>query len=317
MNGWQAALSGVEATALDCMQANLAVLADHSHGGGTHRRLGAPLRFPFARPDDTYLPTVERALGRHVADAHALAGVRLHGIDEPRTIERAFQLLDAAAGDRTGALYVVADAYTLPWCPYSGHQHMPHSFLLVPGQGAKGVVVDAYHNDTPYGPARPRDWTLDRDELIQVLSGQPIRVGEVEAVPAVPPGPVDVLRRNASHLTEAQPRMREFVQAYRDHADPLAAAEALMLESWLLARSRLLHGRWLSDAAPARLSEPFARHAEAWTQFAGHCYLAVRRLRRGREAPADLYDVLSSLLDEDVRHASRLAGAPSSSSTAA
>lgn len=43
---------------LDCVQVNLAVLADHHHGAGTHLRAGAALDFrTWKRPDG--LPTVE------------------------------------------------------------------------------------------------------------------------------------------------------------------------------------------------------------------------------------------------------------------
>jgi hypothetical protein len=73
-----AAEASAWARALDCLQANLAVLADRHHGPGTHLRLGARLHFSptTAEPADTpadpsaetrALPTVEPTLDAQLA----------------------------------------------------------------------------------------------------------------------------------------------------------------------------------------------------------------------------------------------------------
>ncbi|MGW7463783.1 hypothetical protein ACWGJT_03525 [Streptomyces xantholiticus] len=251
-----------------------------------------------------------------MSDARVLAGIRLRNISQPSSVSGAFRLLDAPTSPQH-ALYVVADAYALPWCPYAGHAHMDHSFLLLRRDEESVEVVDAYHNDTPYGPARPSAWVISRGEFEERLAGQSLRVGEVEATTPQRPGIAHTLQRNASSLSEARHLMRVYAQKYQDYDDPSTAAEALLLESWLLARSRRLHAQWLTHSVPREVCEPFIHHADAWARFAGQCYLAVRRLRRGNTPPEGLHEVLLSLLYEDVDQAQRLSETSSASTTAA
>ncbi|MEV5597966.1 hypothetical protein [Streptomyces sp. NPDC052496] len=317
MTSWWSVTENVDTTALDCVQANIAVLADRVHGGGTHLRLGAPLRFRPNTSTATSLPTVEPSLDHHVSDAEILTGIRLRGMNEPISVDRACRLLDSVNSSLPHVLYVVADAYTLPWCPYVGHVHMDHSFLLLRRDEAHVDVLDAYHNDTPYGPARPDIRAIGREELQERLAEQPLRVAEVGTATPQRHSLAHTLQRNASALSTAEHDIRAYAQAYRDHADPATAAEALLLESWLLARSRRMHARWLSHSLPAEVCAPFSRHADAWSAFAGHCYMAARRLRRGSTPPDGVHEQLSALLHEDIRQAERLAEAPSASTTAA
>src|SRR5205807_3107968 len=147
---WSPVLAGLTAPALDCVQTGLAAIADRHHGAGAHLVLGARLGFPVSavpgRP-----PTVEVPVEQRLAEAWALAGLRVaerrDGLDGPGL--RAFAA-------EAGTLYVVADAFTMPWTPYRGQRHMEHSFVLAPGC----TVVDAYHNETQWGMARPGVWRL-------------------------------------------------------------------------------------------------------------------------------------------------------------
>ena len=56
----------VRAELLDCVQSNLAVLADRHHGPGSHLALGAVLRFT-PRPGPDGLPTVEPSADSQLA----------------------------------------------------------------------------------------------------------------------------------------------------------------------------------------------------------------------------------------------------------
>lgn len=63
----------------DCLQVNLAVLADRWHGAGTHLGLGAVLRFaPVTGPDG--LPTVARTVEQHLADARSALGIEVRSL---------------------------------------------------------------------------------------------------------------------------------------------------------------------------------------------------------------------------------------------
>lgn len=285
---------GVHASVMDCIQVNLGVLADRFHGTDTHLRLGAPLRFDVRPldPSPGALPTVEPELDERVASAARLLGLA--------TSER-------DAGDLTGGpLYAVADAYALPWGPYFERQHMEHSFLVLDEEDPdRATVVDAYHNDTEWGPARPGWHSYPRDELEAHLAGAGLRLFDVEpCTPGDPPGP----EANRDHLTAAETDAARdrYVAAYREHPDPKASVERLTLETWLLARDRALHAAWQCADPRAKAADRARDHARAWAGFAEQVYVGLRRVRRDRPAP-DLYGPLAGLLAEDAELAERSA----------
>jgi len=70
---WDEIMASIHAEALDCLQANLAVLADRWHGAGTHLRLGAALG--FAPQPATPLPTVDPGLAGRLTEAQELLGL--------------------------------------------------------------------------------------------------------------------------------------------------------------------------------------------------------------------------------------------------
>src|SRR2546423_7302854 len=152
---WSPVLDDLTAPALDCVQTGLAALADRHHGAGAHLVLGARLGFPVStvpgRP-----PTVEVPVEQRLAEAWELAGLRVaerrDGLDGPGLRRFAAE---------AGTLYVIADAFTMPWTPYRGQRHLEHSFVLAPGC----TVVDPYHNETQWGMARPGVWRLSDAEL--------------------------------------------------------------------------------------------------------------------------------------------------------
>ncbi|MFJ8436133.1 hypothetical protein ACIQ9P_33015 [Kitasatospora sp. NPDC094019] len=266
----------------DCLQVNLAVLADRWHGAGTHLGLGATLRFrPAAGPDG--LPTVARTVEQHLADARTALGI------EVRSLHRS----SGADGlPAAGGRYVVADAYHLPWVPYFGQRHLEHSFL-VEADGPDGVsVVDGYHNDTPWGAARPGRWSLPARELSAAVPG-PALVAEL--APAAP-GPGTV----APAADLAGPgAVDAYVDAYARHPDRNAALGRLTLETWFLARSRGLHAafRAASGAAP---DDAVDTHVRAWGALTEQTYLAARRVERGRTEPPALLPRLREQLHADA-----------------
>ncbi|RBJ05775.1 acyl carrier protein, partial [Micromonospora provocatoris] len=161
---WTPILTGLHATALDCLQTSFALLADHANGSGSHLALGA--RYGFRTRDQDGLVTVEATSDDRATEAVDLLGLRVEGrwmqLDGPQ-VRRLY-----APGQ---PLYVTADAYDLPWCPYHEHEHMRHSFLVTAAAPDEVTVVDAYHNDTAWGPARPGVWRLPAAAFDTALAG--------------------------------------------------------------------------------------------------------------------------------------------------
>ncbi|MFD0312743.1 acyl carrier protein [Streptomyces flavalbus] len=278
------ALDTVDARLFDCVQVNLAVLADRWYGAGTHLRLGAVLRF---RPEDGPggLPTVERPAREELLDSAAALGL---AVLEWRTT-RPGESVRPAPGR-----YVVADAFDLPWVPYHGRRHMEHSFLAETVETDDGsiLVVDAYHNETPWGSARPLRRRLSRAELAAAVPG-PALVATL-APAGEPPAPV----RARLDLADGQ-TARGYVAAYAEHPDRVAALDRLTLETWLLARSRALHLRFRQFEGSLPDDTGAVAHVRAWESLAEAVYLGFRRVRRGRAEAAEVYARLTELLRRD------------------
>lgn len=281
---WSPVLETVRADALDCVQANLAVVADRHGGPGTHLALGAPLRFDTEPgPDGT--PRVAASVSYRLAAAEKLLGLRVarrwDGVDGARL---------RALVTETGPLYVVADAHDLAWTPYAGRKHTAHTFVL----STSDTVVDAYHDETPWGPCRPGVWRLSPAawDAIPPTATALLLVTEPVA------GRQDVVTANARAMADAVPDIDAYLKADRaDGAD-------VVLDIWLLGRARLLHGAWL--ARHDRQSPEVEAHAQAWLTLAAKSFVAWRRSRTGALPPAVLDD-LGRLLHEDVAIAARLA----------
>ena len=273
--GWPEVLAGVRTDCLDCLQVNLAVLADRWHGAGTHLRLGVAAGFR-PRPGDP-LPVAAPTLDDRLAEAAALTGVvaREHhvGVDGPA--------LRRMLADDRGAWYVVADAYALPWVPpYHGHEHIEHSFLVVPDGGGY-LVVDGYEITTPRGVASPGSWRLPADELDAALAGTGLAI-RVDA--AEPSGDTAGATPVADEAAVAA-----YVEAYRRYPDRGAALARLTLETWTLARSWRLFAHWAG-------TDTAAAHSREWDRLAEHVYIAARRVARGGAEPVECLTRLGALL---------------------
>lgn len=272
-------LDDLPAEQFDCLQSNLAVLVDRYRGPGAHVVLGSAPRFDTVR-DDNGVPRLAAKLADRLAQAHDLAGLR---------VVRRF---DDVAGSRLvelaaehGPLYVVADVHDLAWTPYAGRRHEEHSFLLCT-DGAGTCVVDAYHDETPWGPARPGTWQLERSDVDGLPSGTAL----VLALDDHPPAPV---------------RHKDNAEAPRSSADEFAdlgrtAPEGFVQDVWLLGRSRALYATWLATLpdTPAVVHGAAVAHAEALTALGGRLFLAGRR---GGGGPSDeLVDAVRALLHADA-----------------
>ncbi|MEU6548763.1 acyl carrier protein [Streptomyces sp. NPDC046915] len=264
-------LPEASAAALDCLQTGLALLADHHHGPGTHLRLGT--RPGFRVRSTTPLPTVEATPADRLAEAHRHLGLRVRH----RHVVRTGDPLPPGPGP----YYAVADAYHLPWVPYHRQRHMEHSFLIECGP-TSATVLDAYHNDTPWGSARPGTWTVPLPRLTGLLTEagtelfvlEPVPLAPDEAAAAGPPDPAAV---------------HHYAGAYRDHPDRAAAYERLNLEVWLQVRAWRLHA--LHAGGPGA-----GEHAERWQRLSERVYLASRRVERGKGEPPGLFDEFVDLL---------------------
>ncbi|MFH8803886.1 acyl carrier protein [Streptomyces sp. NPDC017936] len=276
----------VRAELLDCLQANLAVLADRHHGPDTHLRLGAALRFAPAPHGPGGLPTVEPTLDDQLAAAADRLGLVV--------TDRATGRPGTAPGAPAQPSYVVADAYHLPWLPYHGHKHVEHSFLLEPG--ADGVTItDAYHNDTAWGRARPLRLTYRRDEADALFAALP-RTTVTVRLSARTPGPAPA----PEHTPADEALIDAYLRAYADHADRVLALERFTLETWLLARARHLHAAYAAGLAGGEPDETVRAHLTRWDGVVEHTYLAYRRVARGRAEPAGLFERAGEALRADT-----------------
>ncbi|WP_405782630.1 acyl carrier protein [Streptomyces sp. NBC_00859] len=270
---------------LDCIQVNLAVLADHHHGAGTHLRTGAALGFrTWTRPDG--LPTVEPPPDEQLSTLPGLLGLRTAHSERLTGAE-----LPAAVARRGGTHYVVADSFRLPWLPYHGHAHMEHSFLLAAGPDG-WHVTDAYRSETSWGPAVPGRWVLSDADLAGIGSARAVEIGVGDLPPlgTLPPT-----------LTADPSAVREYLRAYESWPDRARAVEQLTVETWLLARGRRLHAKYrefLSGRPEG--SEAQEAHLRAWDKVVEQTYLAHRRVSRGRAEPPLLVERLREVLAADL-----------------
>ncbi|MEU9801475.1 acyl carrier protein [Streptomyces sp. NPDC051000] len=295
------AIRGIDTAALDCIQVNAAVLADTTHGPGTHLGLGAHLRFAPHFPADGGLPTVEQRPADQIEQMGRPLGLALEtGL--PVTDGRA--LMDLLPEDGS-PLYVVGDAYRMPWLPYHGHQHMEHSVLLrTADNGAVVEAVDAYDNETPYGRAEPVVCAYERAEAAALFDGSPSLPVAVRPTRPDHRPPAADLADNAQEAIRllAGDTPERYAAAFRDHPDQQEACTALLLQSWLLNRSRRLHAAWAAHhMAGSAFARSCAAQADAWDALAGQCYLAARRAQRGRPVPAQIHSTLAELLRTDAQ----------------
>ncbi|MFD4787063.1 acyl carrier protein [Streptomyces sp. NPDC058459] len=272
----------LRAELMDCLQVNLAWLARAEHGVSP-LVLGARLEFEPRDRGPGRLPTVEAGTDTHVERTAEALGL---SITDRHTLGSRAEFPPTGLG----TVYVIADAYHLPWVPYRGHAHMDHSFLLGRDASGRAEVRDGYHNDTPYGPARPGTWTLTGQELTEALPDgarvyRTTRAGMPQAVTEAVPA--------------AAAAVESYVRAYREHPDREEALARLTLETWLLARARRLHAA--HRAAAGGTATAVEEHLTAWGKLTEQTFLAHRRVQRGRPEPTGPLERLAELLHADAQ----------------
>lgn len=295
---WSPVLDGLHAQALDCLQVNLAAIADQAYGPGSHLALGSMLRFSV-QPGTSGLLTVAMSLPQRLAEAQNLLGLTVREHLAQASVP---ELLELAA--HASPVYAVADAYTLRWLAYYGRQHMDHSFLLVDG-GPDCVVADGYSTSTEWGDSLPGVWSVEAAEL---ESSAPFTALVIEAH-GMPALDADVaLVTNAAAMAGSVPVIQEYLAQLRAHQGEPAAIDQLVLDIWLLGRSRMLHAAWLAATAPGSAGAAAAEaQAQTWQTLAAHSYLAARRVRRGGALPDRLLEEYAAVLLGDVALARQLA----------
>jgi Butirosin biosynthesis protein H, N-terminal len=282
-------LPRVDSADLDCVCDNVALLLAHA---GVE-----DVRTPFAI--DWRFDLVAGSEGLPRLDLPPAALPELLAERTGFTLEwRPVGALDEAVADWRAALnrgepvLVVGDAYDLPWVPYHGQKHLRHGFVVEGIEDGIAHVADAYDNVTQWGRAEPLATTLPVEDLAAAL-----REGEWTLLRRVgTAAPVDVGERLAANaaailVAEADGSYRRFLEAHREPDEP--SLDNLTLQTWLLARNRALHGRWLGDQAAALaalgladLPERFeAEIVAAWRRAAETSYMALRRVSAGRRPP--------------------------------
>jgi acyl carrier protein len=296
---WLPTLRGLRSEALDCLQTSVAIIADQAYGLGAHLALGCRLRFPVGRPDETV--RAQRSLEERLDEASELLGMRVRGPQGPMGAPEVRRHLVNA-----GTAYIVADAFALPWLPYAGRRHMAHSFLLE--LSASGyTAVDAYHNDTEWGPARPGVWRLSADGLDAALAGGALVISLAAAGSQPRIDRLAALAANGAAARAAAADIERYAAVVRSGLDRPEGIERLVLDIWLLSRERLLHACWLDDGAA---SSDVKALTQAWPELAARAYLTMRRAQRGMPVNGVIVDDLAQRLHADAQLAARLAAIP-------
>jgi hypothetical protein len=207
---------------------------------------------------------------------------------------------------------LVGDAYGLPWLPYYRHEHMEHGFVLA-GLDADGTaqVVDPYQNATEWGRATPVATRLPLAALGEALSG-----GRWAVLRRVPPTaaarpPQRQITANACAVLAADRAgaYRRFVSYHS--ATGVRELENLTLQTWLLARNRGLHAGWVANLPNGTVTpdvvDRFRALDAGWRRAAETSYLALRRVRAGRQAPGAALAALTAVTAAEVELARDLA----------
>jgi hypothetical protein len=304
-------MARVDADLLDCLAVNVAVLLADQGAADVRTPFAARWRFDPAPGDADPLrhPAAEQHLQ---ADLRDLAGQRLtwRRAQELGSQRRAWaQTCDGGHG-----VLVAADAFDLPWLPYAGHQHMEHSFIVTGAGRGELVIADGYTNATEWGRAEPLTATVAVADIAALLVGGGRWAILAPAAPPPVPDLAEVARRNAAEIIAAHQAGR-YDAFGRDAAAQVAAGnlEPLSVHTWLLARGRRLHARWLDDQGSACLPEAARKEftgsvAPAWARAAELAYIGLRRARAGRAVPPTVTEALQQACSAEVSLARGVAG---------
>lgn len=303
-------LDKVDSAFLDCVSDDVALLLAHAGEPDPRAALAERWRFDL-RPGDgppavaLPAPDVEDRVTRRT-------GWRLEWreVTDARDAVRAWH--DQLRRGRP--VLVVGDAFHLPWVPYFDHEHMDHGFVVSGIDGTVLHVVDPYDNVTEWGKAAPLSTTAVLTEVAPALTGG--RWAVLERVgPGQPAHVPDLITANAGAIASAAVDGGAIARFLAGHR-PLdgVTLPVLVLQTWLLARDRALHGLWLADnrsalhdlGVPGFADEFAQRVVSAWRAAEQATYLALRRVRRGRAAPQSALEAVAAVLHDEADLARRL-----------
>lgn len=290
---------GPLAPMLSCVEANIEVLLRHAGVADVLTVLGGLCSLdvaPPAPPVLTPLPRdswIERCTGLRLARTDADSGA---------------EVLDAAraAAEAGTPMLVVADAFTVPWNPYAGHEHHEHGFVVDGFEDGRLRIVDAYTNTTRYGATEPGARWIDAGDLIGGLRPAGDRFELCHLVRAGAAAERDALAAEAVaanlrawHEAAAAGRDATALAVFAGNGLDAAGLAWLSLAIWLIARSRQLHAQWWREradgcgtaeesAAAASVAAAAEPVLQQWQSAQTMSYLAWRRVEAGHPCPTTL-----------------------------
>lgn len=266
------ALPTIRPRTYDCIQSNLALFANAAHGAGAGLRMGAHL-LVRPRPLGDGLFTVDPEPATEVSRCSRLLDLTADAGCVPVPPG---ELKDAVP---EGVCYAIGDAFDMPWLPYFGQAHMPHSFLVQASAGSSALVVDAYDNQTEWGAASPGAWQISWSDL-----SFPARLWTWHVTDQTLAINSRVDRHGVDH----------YLAAFRTHPDRARAWDQLAVETWLLARRHRLFA--LAHEADPGLGPTAGEAAARWERLASDAFLGLRRVRRGRPEAVEVITETHRLL---------------------
>lgn len=298
LNRWPSILEAVDSVALDCVQTGLALLLEYHGGPHSYVALGSSWKITFQESDG--LTTLDASVDRRIEEAKA-AGLTM--VESWHKLTR--RTLEAAVEER-GPVFVMCDAFCLPWLPGCRKVHAGHSVIL-DRIGGRLTAVDAYSNITPDGPAEPGSWTLDDRTLDRVI-GSATYAGIAEFSGSVDAA-IDSVFENAIALRSANVD-RYIADLIENRNCETAGLDRLVLDTWLLARERRLHGLWLARHGWKAVDPTidFDAHVARLGQVALEAFVASRRMARDRRGvPIETIERYADVLADEPRIARAIA----------
>ena len=212
---------------------------------------------------------------------------------------------------------VEADAFSLPWVPYHGREHMSHGFVVDGiGAGPDPVldVVDPYENNTRWGRAAPTTTSIRSSRLADAVRGGSWTVVVPAGGARTADPEIEIVRNCASIVAAAGDGTADRLRAAAGDTS-VSGLHRLALWGWLFTRARELHLLWLGaapDDAGATV-RPFAHVLGAevvprWRRLQEVTYIAVRRAEAGRSVPDSVPSALADVLDAEVAVARSVIG---------
>ncbi|MBM0230672.1 hypothetical protein JNW91_01535 [Micromonospora sp. STR1_7] len=296
---------GANADTLSCAAANLESLLTFAGVTDTLTPLAAPCTADVTSPDRLRLSPVPLAQWL----------TRTTGLTLERwTASTADEVLQFAADVVMSGrpVLVHADAYTVPWNPYCGHEHHAHAFVVDGVDDNRLHMIDGYTNATRYGTAAPIELWMKRAELAAVLAPPPDERWAVEQLTGAARATQSGLLTSFEIIT-ANVRVRAEAEAAGRGLASLAAwadkdhIAGLNLAIWLLTRSRTAHERWWHTLNPATTSVDGGECVAAWKMAQTLAYIAWRRVTAGKPCPTSIADAVLAAADAEERWFTQMA----------